>query len=204
MLFGQGLSVNAVQAAAVYATIANDGVRVPPRLVAGTLGADGDVTKTAAASTDVRVVSAGGGQRAADDARGRREQRRHRARGQDPRLPGRRQDRHGAALRPDAAAATAATPASFIGMAPADDPRLVVAVTLQRPVHGHFGGTVAAPVFQQVMTFALPSWRSRRPARSRPGSGSTRSDRYRLAARSACEPEGSLRACRPPAACARP
>jgi cell division protein FtsI (penicillin-binding protein 3) len=45
--------------------------------------------------------------------------------------------------------------ASFIGMAPADHPRLVVAVVLQRPVNGHFGGTVAAPVFQRVMTYAL-------------------------------------------------
>ena len=44
---------------------------------------------------------------------------------------------------------------SFIGMAPADDPQLIVAVTLQRPVRGYFGGTVAAPVFKDVMTYAL-------------------------------------------------
>ena len=35
--------------------------------------------------------------------------------------------------------------ASFIGFAPADDPQLVVAVTLQRPVKGYFGGVVAGP-----------------------------------------------------------
>ena len=34
--FGQGLSLNAVQATSVFATIANDGVRVEPTLVAGT------------------------------------------------------------------------------------------------------------------------------------------------------------------------
>jgi cell division protein FtsI (penicillin-binding protein 3) len=28
-------------------------------------------------------------------------------------------------------------------------------VILDRPVNGHYGGTVAAPVFQQVMTYAL-------------------------------------------------
>jgi cell division protein FtsI (penicillin-binding protein 3) len=44
---------------------------------------------------------------------------------------------------------------SFIGMAPADDPKLVVAVTLQRPTHGYYGGTVAAPVFKEIMTYAL-------------------------------------------------
>ena len=45
--------------------------------------------------------------------------------------------------------------ASFIGMAPADDPKVIVAVTLQRPVKGYYGGSVAAPVFQQIMSYAL-------------------------------------------------
>jgi cell division protein FtsI (penicillin-binding protein 3) len=45
--------------------------------------------------------------------------------------------------------------ASFIGMAPADKPRLVVAVILEQPVKGHYGGTVAAPVFQELMKKAL-------------------------------------------------
>ncbi|MEO7069526.1 MAG: penicillin-binding transpeptidase domain-containing protein, partial [Nostocoides sp.] len=45
--------------------------------------------------------------------------------------------------------------ASFIGYAPADKPQIVVAVILQRPVKGYYGGTVAAPVFHDVMTYAL-------------------------------------------------
>jgi cell division protein FtsI (penicillin-binding protein 3) len=45
--------------------------------------------------------------------------------------------------------------ASFIGMAPADDPAIVIAVIMQQPTHGHFGGEVAAPVFAQLMTYAL-------------------------------------------------
>ena len=45
--------------------------------------------------------------------------------------------------------------ASFIGMAPADDPQLIVAVTLQRPVKGHYGGSLAGPVFKQIMSYAL-------------------------------------------------
>ncbi|WP_250285168.1 penicillin-binding transpeptidase domain-containing protein, partial [Frankia sp. CiP1_Cm_nod2] len=45
--------------------------------------------------------------------------------------------------------------ASFVGFAPADQPRVVVEVVLDNPRDGHFGGTVAAPVFQRVMTFAL-------------------------------------------------
>src|SRR5215468_640214 len=42
--FGQGVAVNAVQMAGVYATIANHGVRVQPTLVAGTVSEDGQFT----------------------------------------------------------------------------------------------------------------------------------------------------------------
>jgi len=49
--------------------------------------------------------------------------------------------------------------ASFIGMAPADNPRLVVAVTLINPRNGHYGGVEAGPVFKSVMSFALQSMR---------------------------------------------
>jgi cell division protein FtsI (penicillin-binding protein 3) len=45
--------------------------------------------------------------------------------------------------------------ASFIGFAPADNPRLVVSVVLQNPRNGHFGGRLGGPVFKTVMTFAL-------------------------------------------------
>src|SRR5699024_7990266 len=45
--------------------------------------------------------------------------------------------------------------ASFIGMAPASDPQLVVAVTLQRPHATIYGGPAAGPVFAKVMSFAL-------------------------------------------------
>jgi cell division protein FtsI (penicillin-binding protein 3) len=45
--------------------------------------------------------------------------------------------------------------ASFIGMAPADNPALVVAVTLVNPRNGRYGGELAAPVFRKVMRYAL-------------------------------------------------
>jgi cell division protein FtsI (penicillin-binding protein 3) len=46
--------------------------------------------------------------------------------------------------------------ASFVGFAPASAPRLVVAVMIDEPSAGrHYGGTVAAPVFAQVMQGAL-------------------------------------------------
>jgi len=47
--------------------------------------------------------------------------------------------------------------ASFIGFAPATDPKLLCAVVVDEPQSGSiFGGTVAAPAFGQIMSFALP------------------------------------------------
>jgi cell division protein FtsI (penicillin-binding protein 3) len=47
--------------------------------------------------------------------------------------------------------------ASFIGFAPASDPKLLCAVVVDEPQSGSiFGGTVAAPAFGQIMSFALP------------------------------------------------
>jgi cell division protein FtsI (penicillin-binding protein 3) len=46
--------------------------------------------------------------------------------------------------------------ASFVGFAPASDPRLIVAVMIDEPSNGrYYGGDVAAPVFAQVMAGAL-------------------------------------------------
>ena len=152
VLFGQGLSVNALQATSVFATLANDGVRVTPRLVAGTTDAAG-VYHPAAAAASTRVVSPQVAQQmrlmlenvvgengTADSAK----------------IPGYRvAGKTGTADHADGKGGYDGYTASFIGMAPADHPRLVVAVILDRPVNGHYGGTVAAPVFQQVMTYAL-------------------------------------------------
>jgi cell division protein FtsI (penicillin-binding protein 3) len=45
---------------------------------------------------------------------------------------------------------------SFVGLAPASDPRLIIAVMLDEPREkGHFGGLVAGPVFAQVMAASL-------------------------------------------------
>ena len=46
--------------------------------------------------------------------------------------------------------------ASFVGFAPASDPRLVVAVMIDEPSGGkHYGGDVAAPIFREVTAGAL-------------------------------------------------
>jgi cell division protein FtsI (penicillin-binding protein 3) len=153
VLFGQGLSVTALQAAGVYATIANDGVRVAPRLVKAVGDGSGGMTP-ARASASTRVVSAGTAQQlrlmlesvVGDEGTAAAAT-----------IPGYRvAGKTGTAQAyDDKCGCYRGYTASFIGMAPADDPQVVVAVFLQKPKRGHYGGVVAAPVFQQVMTYAL-------------------------------------------------
>ena len=151
--FGQGLSLTAVQAASVYATIANDGLRVAPTLVAGYTAPDGTY-QAAAAPGSVRVVSPATAVQVrsmlesvvSDD-------------GTAPKaaIAGYRvAGKTGTANRiDDTCHCYRGYTASFIGMAPADAPRLVIAVFLQNPRNGHFGGQLAAPVFKKVMSFSL-------------------------------------------------
>jgi cell division protein FtsI (penicillin-binding protein 3) len=151
--FGQGLSLTAVQAASVYATIANDGLRVAPTLVAGYTAPDGTY-QPAAAPGSVRVVRPATAVQVrsmlesvvSDD-------------GTAPKaaIAGYRvAGKTGTANRiDDDCHCYRGYTASFIGMAPADAPRLVIAVFLQNPRNGHFGGQLAAPVFKKVMSFSL-------------------------------------------------
>ena len=152
--FGQGVGVNAMQVASVFATIANDGVRVQPSLVAGVR--DGSGTFTAAKpGPKRRVISAATATtmrnmlEAVASDQGTAPQ----ARIQGYRVAG----KTGTAQRPNGHGGYSGYTASFVGMAPADEPQLVVSVVVQDPKNGHFGGTVAAPVFHDVMSFALQS-----------------------------------------------
>jgi cell division protein FtsI/penicillin-binding protein 2 len=45
--------------------------------------------------------------------------------------------------------------ASFVGLAPIQSPKFVVAVTIAAPKGDHYGGTVAGPVFKDVMERAM-------------------------------------------------
>ncbi len=45
--------------------------------------------------------------------------------------------------------------AAFAGFAPADDPRIVIVVSVDEPHHHHTGGSVAAPVFSEIAAATL-------------------------------------------------
>jgi cell division protein FtsI (penicillin-binding protein 3) len=151
--FGQGISVTAIQAASVFQTIANDGVRVSPRLVDSVTEADGTVTTTPKSATN-RVVSH---QTAADLSRMLEGVVSPDGTAEEAQIPGYRvAGKTGTADYYDAAAGRySGRTASFIGYAPADDPQIVVAVIIQKPTYPFFGGYVSGPVFKDVTTYAL-------------------------------------------------
>jgi cell division protein FtsI (penicillin-binding protein 3) len=154
VLFGQGYGVNVLQAAQVYATIANGGVRVQPHVIAGTTDSSGTYHPTDVGA-GTRVVSADTAKKVVGMLEGAVGEE---GTGNSASVPGFRvAGKTGTAddLAAEAATHTKQYTSSFIGMAPAEDPQVVLAVTLQHPQTDYFGGTVAAPVFSSVMSYAL-------------------------------------------------
>ncbi|MDQ0990383.1 cell division protein FtsI (penicillin-binding protein 3) [Streptomyces sp. V3I7] len=153
--FGQGFSINAMQAASVYSTIANGGVRIAPTLVRGTRGADGRFAP-APQPERTRVVSEKTAKTLAqmlesvvDDEQGT---------GIKARIPGYRvAGKTGTANRVDPATGKyRGYTSSFAGFAPADKPRVTVYCAIQNATKGsYFGGQICGPIYKQVMEFAL-------------------------------------------------
>jgi cell division protein FtsI (penicillin-binding protein 3) len=153
--FGQGYSLTAMQATSVFATIANGGVRVSPTVVAGIRDESGNFTP-AENRDSVRVISSANAAKLRTMMESVVS-----SHGTAPTaaIPGYRvAGKTGTAQRVDPMTGKySGYTASFIGFAPADSPRFVINVTLQRPRNGHFGGSLCGPVFKKVMTFVLQS-----------------------------------------------
>lgn len=152
---GQGVSVTALQMASMYQAIANDGVRIPPRIVQSVTSADGAVTdeqapkpvqvvseKTAASLRYMlEAVTAEGGTAPSAAIDG------YRVGGKT-----------GTAQRPNPECSCydgGGIWSTFAGMAPIEDPRYVIGVVVENPQATVPGGGAAAPVFQQIMSYAL-------------------------------------------------
>lgn len=155
--FGQGYSLTAMQATSVFATIANDGVRVSPSILAGVVDESGKYTP-AKENESVRVLSS----QTASNMRAMMESVVS-SNGTAPtaaisgyRIAG----KTGTANRFNAVCKCySGYTASFIGFAPADQPKYVISVTIQDPKGMHWGGALAGPVFKKVMSFVLQSER---------------------------------------------
>ncbi|PJI94343.1 peptidoglycan D,D-transpeptidase FtsI family protein [Luteimicrobium subarcticum] len=153
VLFGQALTVNAVQVADVFSTVANGGVRPPAHLVQGTTGPDG-VYHAQDPGRSTRVVS----QKTASQLTRMLESvvDGEDGTGAKAAVPGYRvAGKTGTAEAAGANGSLSSIVASFVGFAPADDPRLTVGVFVKDPKSSIFGGETAAPVFSKVMGFSL-------------------------------------------------
>ncbi|MFP3992723.1 penicillin-binding protein 2 [Streptomyces sp. E11-3] len=153
--FGQGYSLNAVQAVSVYSTVANKGVRVEPTLVRGTKGPDGrfspapEPKKTRVVSEKTAGTLSKMLQSVVDDDEGT---------GNKARIPGYRvAGKTGTSNRVDPKTGRyKGYTSSFAGFAPADKPRIAVYCAIQNPTKGnYFGGQICAPIHKQVMEFGL-------------------------------------------------
>ncbi len=153
--FGQGYSLTALQATSIFATIANNGVRVSPTVVAGTSDSSGRFTPSQPRSSE-EVISAATAKKmrammeSVVSANGT---------ASSAAIPGYRvAGKTGTAMRfNDICRCYSGYTSSFIGFAPADKPAYVISVTIQNPKGLHWGGALAGPVFKKVMSFVLQS-----------------------------------------------
>lgn len=150
--FGQGIAVTPLQIVQSYATIARGGVSVQPRLVSAVITDDG-VERFAPVEGE-RVISAETAdtmtwmmQAVVDGVLA------HPAQAPGWRIAGKSGTsdvvEYGAYLEGESLA-------SFVGFAPADDPRVVVYIRVDRPQGEIYGGIIAAPVFGDLMEEVLP------------------------------------------------
>ena len=136
--YGYGVSVTPLQLAQAYATLANDGIRMPITLLAGQIG-EGQKVISEETAYDVRLMLEGTSKKAAIEG--------YRVGGKSGTAKktsgsgGYTEDRYRS---------------FFAGIAPLDDPKLVVVVFIDEPTGDYYyGGDVAAPVFSKVTAESL-------------------------------------------------
>jgi len=145
MAYGHGISLSLLQLARAYGVFANDGELRPVSLLKlkdAPIGQQVISAQTARAIRDMLelVVQAGGTAPKAQVV--------------GYRVAGKTGTAHKLSIGGGYAGDRYVS--SFVGMAPASNPRLIVAVMIDEPSNGqYYGGAVAAPVFSAVMTGAL-------------------------------------------------
>jgi cell division protein FtsI (penicillin-binding protein 3) len=154
--FGQGISVTGVQMTSALAALANGGVLMQPRVVERIRSADGRTVEELGPVVVRRVVGAKAAQstlRALEAVVG--------PTGTAPlaTVPGVLvAGKTGTAQKVDPGARGYGDKrvASFVGVAPSRDPRLVIMVMVDEPADSPYGGVVAAPAFREIAMAALP------------------------------------------------
>ncbi|MDP9377370.1 MAG: penicillin-binding protein 2 [Actinomycetota bacterium] len=145
---GQGISVTPMQMASAYAALANGGMLRPPRIVSQIDGVPQPAPEgrrvmspetARAVSRMLEGVTGPGGTASGADIPGYV-------------LAGKTGTSQVAEL---GGYSESKYVASFVGFAPARNPRLLVSVMVDQPSNEIYGGLVAAPAFKQITSFAL-------------------------------------------------
>jgi cell division protein FtsI (penicillin-binding protein 3) len=144
MSYGHGISVSLAQLARAYSVFARDGELVPLSLRRVDAPPAGQRVMAPATARAVRAMLELAVNRSGTAPR---------AQIMGYRVAGKTGTAH---KQENGAYAAEKYVSSFVGLAPASRPRLVIAVMIDEPSDGrYYGGTVAAPVFAQVMAGAL-------------------------------------------------
>lgn len=160
---GQGMSITTLQMAGIYQALANDGERIEPRIIKSVTDSDGTVLEQPEPDK-IQVVSAEAARTTVDmfrsvtqvDPTGVQQGTAPDASIEGYQISG----KTGTAQKVDpntGAYSNSQYWITFAGIAPADDPRFVVAIMLDEPergVHGG-GGQTAAPLFKDIATWLL-------------------------------------------------
>ena len=145
---GHGIAITPVQMAAAYGSLANDGVWLRPHLV------DRVGSHRVAPSGGRRILTP----HVAHQVLRMMQDVVIEGTGQEAKVPGYKvAGKTGTAAKPDPNGGYSTTKyvASFVGIVPATNPRLVILVTVDEPAAAIWGGVVAAPAFQQIAGFDL-------------------------------------------------
>ena len=176
--FGQGIAITPLQLACAYGAIANGGVLMRPMIVKEIRNKDGTVYKSYESRMVRRVISESTAEQltralvsCVKDGTGK---------------PGGVEGymvagKTGSAqkVRPGQTRYSAFV-ASFVGFAPASDPKMVILVVIDEPKGTHWGATVAAPAFRKIAQKSM--WYLRTPRDAPPTRPNTRvAERYTLA-----------------------
>ncbi len=144
MSYGHGVAVSLIQLARAYAIFARDGETVPLTLTrSDEPPANGARVFSQQTAREIRTMLEMAVQPEGTAPKAR--------------VPGYRVGgKTGTAYKIEGGVYVRKYVASFIGLAPIGDPRLVVAVMIDEPTGGaHYGGDVAGPVFSQIMGGSL-------------------------------------------------
>jgi cell division protein FtsI/penicillin-binding protein 2 len=151
--FGQGVSATPLQVITAFSAIANDGRLMKPHIVDSVVRGDGTVEKAQPAFVDQVITP-----QTADTVTAMLVQSVDRGYANYAAIKGYRvAGKTGTSqiARPGGGyeAGTGSTVASFVGFAPAQNPRFITLVKFDRPKRGEHGSQAAAPIFKQIATF---------------------------------------------------